>query len=124
MIKPQSQFPLMEEYKKVFEITKHTIFAYDGNIYTNDILPYHLIIHEETHLKQQDDFGLYNWVDNYLTSKEFRLKMEVEAYRKQLASIKNREFRNVVRLAVSKDLASSLYGNIVSYDDALKLLKI
>jgi hypothetical protein len=53
-MKPQKDFPLMERYKKVFPIDDKTIFAYNGDIYCNYPLPPDLIIHEETHLRQQE----------------------------------------------------------------------
>lgn len=123
MIKPQKEFPLLDEYAKIFDITDNTIFAYDHDIYTNNPLPPDLIIHEETHHKQQDKYGLDTWVTYYLTDTEFRLKMEVEAYRKQLESIKDREQRFHLRMECIKHLTSSLYGNIISKEEALKLLK-
>jgi len=123
MIKPQEEFPLIEEYRKVFDITDDTIFAYDHNIYTNNVLPKHLIIHEETHHKQQDKYGLDTWVTYYLTDADFRLKMEVEAYKEQLKSINDREERFHLRMECIKNLTSSLYGNIVSPEEARRLLK-
>lgn len=123
MILKQSVFPLLEEYKKFFDITEDTIFAYDGNIYTNNELPNHLIIHETEHLLQQEMYGLQQWVDSYLNDKSFRLLMEIEAYKAQLASIKDRNARNSVLLESARNLASPLYGNIISYEEALKLLK-
>ena len=123
MLKPQKEFPLLERYSKVFPITEFTIFAYDGDIYCNYPLPPDLIVHEETHLKQQEKYGLDNWVEEYLNDKEFRLKMEVEAYKKQLASIKDREFRFHVKQDCIDTLTSSLYGNLCTKEEAKILLK-
>lgn len=39
-----------------------------------------LIAHEETHCKQQAEFGWLKWWAKYLLSREFRLEMELEAY--------------------------------------------
>lgn len=119
----QENFPLIEEYRKIFEITDDTIFAYDGVIYTNNLLPDHLITHEKTHLKQQDKIGADKWVQNFLTDPQFRLQQEVEAYRKQLGSIKNREARNKIRIESAYNLSSPLYGNIITYQEALIALK-
>ena len=123
-MKPQSEFPLIERYKKVFPIDNKTIFAYNGYIYTNFILPPDLIIHEETHLRQQDQHGLETWVDKYLTDKQFRLEMELGAYIAQLKSIKDKEFRGKVRNESAKTLSGKLYGNLITYQEALKLLRI
>jgi hypothetical protein len=124
MLKPQKEFPLLERYKKVFPIDNKTIFAYNGYIYTDYDLPPDIIIHEIEHLKQQEQYGLENWVDKYLTDQQFRLEMELGAYIAQLKSIKNREFKNVVRLESAKTLSGELYGNLITFEEALKLLRI
>lgn len=123
MIRPLKEFPLMYRYKKVFPIDENTIFAYDGDIYTNNKLPNHLIVHEEEHLRQQEEIGLDKWVYQYLTDTDFRLKMEVFAYNAQLDSIKDRNKRFLIRVACANMLSSKLYGNLVSKEQAMKLLK-
>ena len=117
-----SEFPLLKKYKEKFAINENTIFAYDSVIYTNYDLPEHLIIHEQTHLKQQERYGLANWVNAYLEDSEFRLKMEIEAYRKQLASVKDRNERNNFKIKCCQDLSSALYGNLLTYNLAFKKL--
>jgi hypothetical protein len=117
-----SEFPLLKKYKEKFAINENTIFAYDSVIYTNYDLPEHLIIHEQTHLKQQERYGLANWVNAYLEDSEFRLKMEIEAYRKQLASVKDRNERNNLKIKCCQDLSSALYGNLLTYNLAFKKL--
>lgn len=123
LFKQQNEFPLLEEYQKLFDITDRTIFAYNNCVYTNYELSPDLIIHEQTHLKQQDKYGLDNWINYYLTDVKFRLKMEVEAYRKQLESIKDREFKFNIKQECIRNLCSGLYGDIVTVDEAKILLK-
>ena len=123
MFKPQNEFPLLNKYREKFTITDRTIFAYDGVIYTNNDLPEHLIIHEQTHFKQQKRYGLADWVNAYLEDSEFRLKMEIEAYKNQLNSVKDRNQRNFLKIKCAEDLSSSLYGGIINYNSAFKLLK-
>ncbi len=123
MIKPQKEFPLLERYKEKFNVTYNTIFAYDNVIYSNNELPHDLIIHEMTHHKQQEKYGLDNWVEQYLNNNFFRLKMEVEAYLAQCRSVKDRELRNKIRMESARNLSSSLYGDIIEYDEAFRLLK-
>ena len=122
--KPQSEFPLLKEYKAVFDVTEHTIFAYDKVIYSNNTLPQHLEIHERRHLIRQDKMGLDTWVKNYLEDPVFRLKEEVIAYKEQLLSIKDREKRNYLKKMCVKDLCSPLYGSICSKEEAEKLLHV
>jgi hypothetical protein len=123
-MKPQSEFPLLEDYKKVFAITYKTIFAYDDIIYTNYPLPPDLLVHEKYHLQRQAKQGVDIWVANFLTDPEFRLEEEALAYKAQLESIKDRELRNKIRIESARNLSSSLYGNIINFEDAFKLLKI
>lgn len=118
----QEEFPLMNDYKRHFPIDENTIFAYDGNIYTNNELPEHLIVHEQEHLKSQEKVGLILWVDQYLTNPRFRLIEEIIAYKAQLNSITNREFRNTIKVEASKHLSSELYGNLCTFEEALSFL--
>lgn len=122
--KPQSEFPLIERYREQFAVNEYTVFAYNGVIYTNNDLPEHLIIHEETHLKQQREhrFGVAGWVEDYLNDNVFRLKVEAQAYRNQLASVKDRNNRNYLKIQCARDLAGPLYGNLLSYNEAFKLI--
>jgi len=122
-LKPTSEFPLLARYKERFDINERTIFAYDNVIYANYSLPDHLIIHEQTHFAQQAKYGLDNWVEQYLADDSFRLKMELQAYRRQLQSVKDRNERNKLRIIVAKDLSGSLYGGISTYEDAFMKLK-
>ena len=120
---PHKDFPLLSVYKEIFEVTDTTIFAYDHKIYSNHPLPRHLIIHELTHHKQQDEHGLDIWVKKYLHDPKFRLKMEIEAYQVQLQSIGNPQEKAMVLMSSAKDLSGELYGNIISYKEALKAIK-
>lgn len=122
-IKSQNQFPKLEEYKKHFNVTEKTIFAYDNCIYTNYQLPQDILIHEIEHLKQQKRDGLDFWLTNYLNDHKYRLKQEIEAYRVQLQSIKDRNLRAKIRIESAKNLSSDLYGGIISNERALNILK-
>lgn len=124
MIKKQVEFPLLEEYRKHFNITDDTIFALGEHIYTNKDLTADLLIHEMTHLRQQEEMGVTEWVYDFLHNPKERLKFEVEAYREQLKSIKDRNHRTRILYDSAKTLSSDLYGNIITQPEALKLLKI
>lgn len=113
MLKPQSEFPLLERYKEYFPIHDRVVFAYGEHIYTNYPLSLDLLIHEKCHLEQQERYGLDIWVNSYLNDVEFRAKMEEEAYRKQLDSIKDREKKFKVKQHILSTLKSGLYGDVV-----------
>lgn len=123
-IRPQKDFPFLEEYKKKFEITERTIFAGGTDIYTNYPLTPDLLIHELVHLRQQEKHGLVEWVHDFLEYPKFRLEQELEAYREQLQSIKDRNHREATRRISAQQLSSAMYGNIISREEAYKLLKV
>lgn len=125
MIKPINKFPLLDRYEERFPAiigNNNVIFAYDGDIYTNTKLPDHLLVHENTHLKQQEEIGADKWVELYLNNDNFRLNQEIEAYRNQLKAIKDGNLRIYWKIKSSKDLSSKFYGNIITYEEAYKLL--
>lgn len=122
-MKPQGEFPLLERFKEVFPVTPHTIFAYNHEIYCDYELPEHLIIHEQTHHKQQDRDGLDYWIDNYLKDPKYRAEQEIEAYKAQLESIKDRNHRTKVRIESARNLSSELYGNLLTFQEALTVLQ-
>lgn len=122
-IKPQNEFPLMEQYKELFDIDDNTIFALAEDIYTNNPLPPEILVHENIHLKQQAEVGVKEWVYDFLYTPSKRLEYEIEAYRAQLDFIKDRNKKAKDRVQCAKNLSSGLYGNIISYGDAYELLK-
>jgi hypothetical protein len=122
-LQPQSQFPKLKEFSKKFAITDKTIFAYDNVIYCNGKLPDDLIIHEETHHKQQERDGLDYWTENYLNDPKYRLSQEIEAYQNQLRSIKDKNKQLQIRLESARNISSQLYGGIIDYKQALEILK-
>ena len=114
----------MEKYKEFFEITDRTIFALYPDIYTNYPLTKDLFIHESQHLKQQEQIGVKEWVYDFLYNPQKRLEYEIDAYKVQLRSIKDRNQRDKIRRESASNLSSGLYGNIISYNDAFIALKV
>src|ERR1035437_2139884 len=123
-IRPQADFPLMDAYKEKFEITDRTIFALGLDIYTNYPLTPDLLVHELCHLKQQERIGVKKWAYDFLENPQKRLEFELEAYRAQILSVKDRNQRDQIRRQSAIDLSSSLYGNIITRDQAFTLLKV
>jgi len=113
----------MLEYKKHFEITEKTIFALYPYIYTNYKLTPDLLVHESTHLKQQKNLGVDEWVNRYIDDIDFRILQEIEAYKNQINSIKDRNQRERMKVWASQTLSSSLYGSIINYQEAYIKLK-
>ncbi len=107
---------------------KPVVFTY-GNIIFNPLdgeVTRDLLKHEETHMKQQGS-DIEGWWDRYIKDKDFRLKQELEAYRNQYNFIKNSgknwNYVSIFLSRIATDLSSEIYGNIISYDEAMRLIK-
>lgn len=105
---------------------KGVIFPYGDTIYCKVDLNEEMMVHEMTHIRQQQKVGVETWWDMYLSDPAFRLTQEVEAYRNQYAFLKtvikdrNKLFREKHKILMH--LSSSMYGNIVSYTEAMNLI--
>lgn len=123
--------PIYEEIKKKFKLSGREVFTFGDTIYNPAKLQIsdHLMIHEETHGEQQkhDDTVAKIWWQRYLQDKEFLLNQEVEAYSNQYKFIcnkvkdRNARFRNLH--IICQDLAGPMYGNAISYTDAMRRIR-
>ncbi len=125
-IEIQRNFPFLKEYKEQFPITEGTIFVYKDTIYTNNELPYDVMLHEFKHLQQQAKIGAKKWIRQYLKSNKFRLEQELDAYKFQLSKVKETgdkdEYAHIL-IECCQNISSDLYGGIITYQEAIKLLK-
>lgn len=118
-----------EEIKAAFPAIENmaTVFAYGDTLYnpTGAKIPDHLLVHEQTHTKQQA-MSPDLWWRQYIADAQFRLQQEVEAYGNQYAYISeiasNRVRREFLH-TFSKTLSSEMYGSIVSYAEADRLIR-
>src|SRR3979490_2466864 len=66
---------------------RYAIFTYRNRLYnpSGRYIPDHLMVHEETHARQQLAFegGTDQWWKRYLTNASFRLHQELQAFRAQ-----------------------------------------
>jgi hypothetical protein len=129
-VKIKKEFPPnMADIEKVFDLEGLSpIFAYGDTLYNPGgyDIPEDLMVHEETHERQQLGLGPKAWWIKYLNDKEFRLSQEVEAYRAQYAFVKTKYSRQVRRhllQQMAKNLSSKLYGNIVNKKEAEYLIE-
>jgi len=123
IVKPNTAFPLYNEYAKYFKLNENTIFAYNNTIYTSNDLPEDFIEHEKVHLRQQNSIGCDNWASKYMRDPKFRLDQELEAYRYQLTCIKDKNKKSKAKTEFAKILSSEMYGNMVTEEEAKELLK-
>lgn len=121
--------PNIEKIKAVLPIRSTAVFTYFDTIYAPGIsfqLPDDLVAHERVHMTQQGS-DAEGWWDKYLADPKFRLSQEIDAYRVQyrrfcqLRADRNERARLLAMLA--SDLASEMYGSIISFRDALVEIK-
>lgn len=104
---------------------KGCIFTYGWDIHVKGgKLTRELYAHELTHCFQQHRWGKKIWWKKYLADPKFRLEQELEAHQSEVEACKllDRNQRSRHTSYVAQKLSSSLYGKLISYPDALKLL--
>jgi len=123
--------PIYEEANKAFKLTGREVFTYGDTIYNPSKvdIPDHLLIHEETHGRQHNhnEEVAIAWWCLYLADPQFRVNQEIEAYHEQYKFIctkikdKNARFRNLHMLA--QFMCSPMYGQCISYTDAIRRIR-
>jgi len=108
--------------------TDGAIYAYGNTIYnpSGKELPPDLIIHEETHCRQQGD-NPDAWWGRYLDDQYFRINQECEAYAYQFKFIcnhvKDRNQRDKILHNMAQILSSPTYGSVIGAQTAYKMIK-
>lgn len=129
---PTSEFPLLKRYTDKFAITLSEVaFPYDNKIYTDTTVTPEIVVHEKVHFEQQKEYGLDNWIEQYFENPQFRVNVEADAYSAQLKYMVDHAPReaktfvaNVVAGQMAKALSSPMYGNILTYKEALSKIHL
>lgn len=106
---------------------KAIVFVYAPNIYSPagiELRP-DLKAHEEVHVTRQGD-DPQAWWDEYLVNPDFRLREELAAYQVQYKYMEvhyDRAKRRAILASIAKDLASPMYGGIITKEQATRLIK-
>lgn len=120
--------PNIEEIRKELTPPPNTVFTFGEVIYAPGIdfkLPDDLIVHEETHQKQQGNRA-QDWWRRYLKDINFRFEQELAAYRNQYRFFAKHHNRNQTfnfAREIAMDLSSQMYGNIVDFTKALNMIQ-
>lgn len=102
------------------------IITYGDTVYCKTSIPPDLVVHESVHVEQQKKMGVEIWWDKYIAEPKFRLEQEIEAYRTQYRFVcanAGRTIRRESQRNIARELSSSTYGSIISYQDALKIIQ-
>lgn len=106
----------------------HTVWTYDGVIYNpgGDRISDHVIAHEATHIRQQNEIGADEWWNRALTDDTFRAEQEAQAYGVQYGFYcgqeKNRDKRARFLFQLAGSYAS-MYGLPISIAEAQATIK-
>lgn len=102
------------------------IVTYGDTIHCKHDISFLKQMHELIHVQQQAAKGVKEWWEEYYASPAFRLSQEIEAYRNEIAHakrvIKDRNQRHRYLHQICIDISSSMYGNMVSFNQAMNLL--
>lgn len=129
-MKIQSGFPPnIEKIRKTFRLSGREVFTYGDIVFlgAGGQIDGALAAHEQTHIEQQTEMGAEPWWDRYLEDKEFRLSQELPAYQKQYREakkvIKDRERLNKFLILIARDMSGPMYGNMIGFNEATRLIK-
>jgi len=119
--------PNIEKIREVFTLHSGIIFTYGDTIFNPDkgLIDEALLAHESTHSRQQGK-DPEAWWNRYLTDTKFRTEQELEAYRNQYkyaVEHYTRQMRKQLLKTISKDLASAMYGNIMTREEAREAIQ-
>lgn len=120
--------PNFKEISAVLAPSLRAIFTWGNIIYnpSGTHVTKDLIAHEEVHERQQGGLP-HVWWERYLIDSQFRLQEETEAYARQYQYIcsqnTNRNYQFQVLQALAMILASPMYGNLTTIEEAMRLIK-
>ena len=108
----------------IVEMPTYLMFGWGGAAWTPSIIVIDknnknkeaLIAHERVHQEQQRKYGWFKFYFKYLTNKQFRFKMEVEAYKAWLEVLPN-DLEKVIWWLLNS------YNTSASREEIIKLLK-
>lgn len=99
------------------------IVTYGKNIYCKYVLTHPLVMHEQTHVRQQEGKIIWWWFIKYSLYPKFRLSVEIPAHRAEYRAIAGFDGNKKGWLElIAGRLSGPLYNNMVTLDEAKKLI--
>lgn len=122
--------PIWDRVKETFPAANErtTIIAYGDKIYAPEPLPGYMIAHELVHCERQGftKKGADAWWEKYFVDPKFRLAEEIPAYQAQyqefLKLYKDRNTRTRFTSILATQLSGDLYGHLIDYISAWKVI--
>ena len=131
--------PILKEIKAMFPKLNpnKTLFAWGDILFNPGNMPVSpdMWEHEETHERQQKNYPIKAfsklgkvacWWEQYLSDPKFRLSQEVEAYQAQFKMIckmiLDEPIQQKLLDTLATHLSSDMYGNMISFEDAKKII--
>ncbi|HEY5234837.1 MAG TPA: hypothetical protein VIJ14_01560 [Rhabdochlamydiaceae bacterium] len=99
--------------------------TYGKEIWSESPIPPEILEHELIHVRQQTvDMDKDVWWNNWLNDLEFRYKVELEGYRRQVEVVES-QGKNIdkYKKQIALILCGPIYGNIKSFSDVMVDLK-
>jgi len=112
------------------QFTPGVIYSWGKQIYNPDdiVLTPSLRSHENVHSQVQLLMGVEEWWDHYLKNVDFRFGQEVPAhhaeYKHYCALNKNPRMRENMLKFIAERLSGTLYGEMVSFEEARRLVRV
>lgn len=133
-VKISNEKPPKHIYDKAVELWNvdfeaGTVFTYGDTIHIHGDISPDLLVHESHHTLQQKKYvgGPDAWWDRYFRDEEFRKEQELECYQRQYQfiqeKIKDRNDRARYLWAYASHLSGEMYGRVLKFNEALKLIK-
>lgn len=117
---------ILDKCEEMFGATweQNISWTYGTQIHYKGTMQADLYVHEMKHVEQQTKMGADEWWNRYFADQDFRLSQELEAYRAQYKYIctivKDRNARSSIAREYAKALASPMYGNMLTTQEALQ----
>lgn len=124
--------PIIQAIDAKFNVVgKAILYAWGDTIYNpmGVAIPKQLMVHEWVHGDRQEktEGRVEAWWKRYIEDAEFRLNEEIPAHQMEYMAYRNlqkdRNARAIYMQRVARKLASPLYGSLIAYKDAMKLLE-
>ena len=123
------EYDLLKKHFPELDFNKHAI-TIRGIIHAKNPLTADVFVHELVHVLQQKMYEDDRFLDMFLNDKESRLNLEIIAYNAQYTFLKQMqvfgvfgaEHVNGKAIEFATTLSGPLYGNIITYKEALKLI--